>query len=148
MKPEDLMINDWVQNTCHIAGKVIGFRYYPDTASNDIVIAYHDNSTSWSSPNQIEPIPLTDDILDKNGWVKEPVEIPKPFGDGGLQVKGYRWLYAGRELYPFSLLEMRSGGLVIYYVMNKIQYTDMCVHELQHALRLCGLTDLANNFKV
>ena len=97
--------------------------------------------------DSIEPIPLTDDILDKNGWVKEPVDLPEPWGDGGNAVKGYKWLYGGRELLPLSLMEMCSGGSTMYFVMG-LQSDNMCVHELQHALRLYGYKELANNFKV
>lgn len=32
-------------------------------------------------------------------------------------------------------------------LINKIEKV-ICVHELQHALRLCGLTELANEFNV
>lgn len=76
-----------------------------------------------------EPIPLTEDILKANGW------------------KGTA-LYWSKHKVPFeiSILVCRTTpfinghGSVCYY----IKY----VHELQHALHLSGLNDLADNFKV
>lgn len=68
---------------------------------------------------KLSPIPLTDEILEKNG-LSECTE----FYDG--------WNF------EFSNNKRRviCGGPIWY------------VHELQNALLLCGLKDLANNFKI
>ena len=68
----------------------------------------------------IEPIPLTAEILEKNGFVYNAI----PFVDG--------WEQFGLTLY-------RGGnGYRIDCGINVSLIIDY-VHELQHALRLCGI---------
>ena len=72
--------------------------------------------------SEVEPIPLTAEILEKNGWWQDEID-----GTYHNTMSVY-----GRKA-PFSILD----GVAINYV-----------HELQQALRLCGLKDLADNFKI
>lgn len=81
--------------------------------------------------DMIRPIPLTAEILEKNGFEKA---MPK--------IEYYDMLVAGKQLVVEkspARWYVRYGGCSNYVYK---------VHELQHALRLCGLTDLADNFKV
>lgn len=64
---------------------------------------------------KLSPIPLTAEILEKNGLDKVP-ELS---------------MVLNRDTMPLYHSPMLHH-----------------VHELQHALRLCGLTELADNFKV
>lgn len=73
----------------------------------------------------IEPIPLTEEILKKNGF----------------------------ELHEFNgVMCYERPEFVIHHSMRdcvgRNNFTYNHVHELQHALRLCGLNDLADNLKV
>ena len=79
--------------------------------------------------SRVDPIPLTAEILEKNNLPSNRVA----------------WWYADdfedaddRITYEIHISEGALGinGFMWY------------VHELQHALRLCGLNDLADNFKV
>lgn len=77
-----------------------------------------------------EPIPLTTELLLLNGF------------EGNENVKGYQ--YPNDDLI-FCLEEL--SGVFIWRGL----YNDVCietVHMLQHILRLSGLIDLADNFKV
>lgn len=65
MKVEDLMIGDWVQG------------YLPDTYSivygifNEhrlAIIAVPEKTYIELSPEDVQPIPITPEILEKNGW--------------------------------------------------------------------------------
>lgn len=89
--------------------------------------------------NLLEPIPLTPEILEKNGFVN----------DRGI----YCWRDENKQItyfskennrpyctYPFVNIE--SGCIDVNEL--PIEY----VHELQHALHLCGLSDLADNLKL
>ena len=120
MEAKDLMIGDWVRIP-HI--NKIGKVYRIDRANGKgngfaAVIAgdFHESL--------LEPIPLTDEILKQNGF--------KYFH------KNYASL--GYE-HPFQLKmnewpdENGLGGLWTICDMVEIRY----VHELQHALRLCGI---------
>ena len=75
------------------------------------------------------PIPVTPEILEKNGW--EETEYWHEYKDGNTIIQ-------------CSLPDMRGiiNGVEIEHF--KCEY----VHQLQHLLRLCGLDELADNFKV
>lgn len=73
----------------------------------------------------IEPIPLTEEILKANGF----------------------------ELHSFNGVKCyERPEFVIHHSMRdcvgRNNFTYKFVHQLQHALRLCGLNDLADSFKV
>lgn len=77
----------------------------------------------------VRPIPITTEILEKNGW--KETEYWHEYKDGNTIIQ-------------CSLPDMRGiiNGVEIEHF--KCEY----VHQLQHLLRLCGLDKLANNFKV
>ena len=97
----------------------------------------------------IRPIPLTPEILEKNGWYIDP--ILKCYSDTPS------WLYeeGGKEelLLRFSTKES-TGALGIFDGQKIRTMTDflwkgtLYVHELQHTMRLCGFNGLADNFKI
>lgn len=97
----------------------------------------------------IRPIPLTPEILEKNGWYLDP--ILKCYSDTPS------WLYeeGGKEelLLRFSTKES-TGALGIFDGQKIRTMTDflwkdtLYVHELQHTMRLCGFNGLADNFKI
>ena len=93
---------------------------------------------------QPQPIILTPEILEKNGF-----EMFKYDG----WVHYYRIF--GNSAIPFVLHSMIGGEMLSQEVGIFSTSTDTnCgievnyVHELQHALRLCRLNKLADNFKV
>ena len=76
-----------------------------------------------------EPIPLTPEILEKNGWKETQYWYEYQDGNNTIQC---------------CLPDMRGriNGIEIEHF--KCEY----VHQYQHLLRLCGLDELADNFKV
>ena len=92
---------------------------------------------------EFEPIPLTPEILEKNGWLNDPYSR--------LSLQDGKWLefywYEHRlQKYWEGTDEWQNHTkqLELVFKAGSIFY----VHELQHALRLCGLDELADNFKV
>ena len=79
--------------------------------------------------SDVEPVILTPEFFEKNGF-----SIHGDFVDSidGMELV---WREKGRLDWTINADE---------YVIMTFRH----VHELQHALRLCGLTDLADNFKV
>lgn len=79
----------------------------------------------------VDPIQLTEEILTINGWKwrrKGCTQSMRLFDKEG-----------------HSILTLTYGKLILIGGREvKVNY----VHQLQHALRLCGLNDNANNFKV
>lgn len=96
---------------------------------------HHTVSIDW-----ILPTPLTSKILEKNGFVYDGHII----GSDGYDCRSYNlndsqvWGYLTKDGFEIAFGgHNQPDGIIIKYV-----------HELQHALRLCGLDDLANNFKI
>lgn len=109
MKANELMIGDWVQHK----GKpiqveeILDYAINPDWAGAEI--------DSEIILEDISPIPLTPEILEKNGWSLWEIE-------GEYRCAGASTLYGTKA--PFSVFD----NICINFV-----------HELQHALRLCGI---------
>ena len=99
--------------------------------------------------DQLQPIVLTPEILEKNGW-NFSVVTKVTTGEDGY------WVYeeGGIELLLHFPIRPIAGLLRIFDKwlirrMPDFMWKDtLYVHELQHALRLCGLNELADNFKV
>ena len=78
---------------------------------------------------QVKPIPLTTEILEKNGWKQTEYCHEYQYGKNTIQCR-----------LPYMV--GRINGIDIENF--KCEY----VHQYQHLLRLCGLNELANNFKI
>ena len=84
--------------------------------------------------DQPNPIVLTPEILEKNGFIK-------------VNSQRYDYGYPDTDCYikvnpKKNMIHMNGRNA------NSNLYSHSFVHELQHALRLCGLNELADNFKV
>lgn len=119
MELTDLMVGDWVF-----------VKDYPIKASPQKVRPEH----FVRSLVEFEPIPLTSEILEKNGF-----EYDKYY---------HNWIYDEFTIKYGHLIDKEEEGDYLFVwvadTLMKLTY----VHELQHILRLCGLNDLANNFKL
>ena len=116
MKPTDLMIKDWVM--VKVLSQIPNTYVLHTWAAND-----------YSRNLQVKPIPLTTEILEKNGW--EQTEYCHEYRDDKNTIQCRLPYMVGR-----------INGIDIERF--KCKY----VHQYQHLLRLCGLNELANNFKV
>lgn len=91
-----------------------------------------------------EPILLTEEILEKNKFKKdasnnfyislEEYEIHVNFEN------------TCNKLSTFCVSEKKNTGRSVVFSSYGIDTHKLYVHELQHALRLCGLAELADNF--
>ena len=121
MKANDLMLGDWVSSR---GKKEKVTSIYDGFICTDSFEDSHDYF--------FEPIPLTAEILMANGFKK------------GSYVGGY---YS--ELSPFRVYcDGKDECSFSTLFDDEIHFTCSYVHQLQHALRLCGVPDLADNFKV
>lgn len=117
MKTKELMIGDWVcykTNATKEARKII----YPNELNYFRVM---------------EPVPLTPEILEKN-WFEL-----KPDGwlwckEKGIEDTNYIFIQFRKGCDEVRLVELNFVNNVLSR-FKRIKY----VHELQHALRLCGI---------
>lgn len=155
MKANELQIGDWVR-VLPISRKVeahnsqVGALTRNVNDTMNIEGGYFPSWRGWSvSEEYIEPIPLTAEILEANGFdIIEEIAVyhsDGTIGEGMWQNDclccGYDNTKGQFEFYTFSFDPEEDD------IICQIKHI-LFVHELQHALRLCGLDDLADNFKV
>ena len=92
----------------------------------------------------VKPIPLTPEILEKNGF--KEAELKEPNTTNLVR----KWWSRHGEIYIKEYYLARSREIT--YVVGggyrmRIENIYM-VHQLQHALRICGFNELADNFKI
>lgn len=123
MEAKELMIKDWVLSD----------------GEPTIVMQLDDVGNIFTAKNpyrpnvDVKPIPVTSEFLETNFKKRAEANI----------------FFAHRiEIHPLS-------NKVISYTIKYNDLSDNCidyfcnyVHELQHALRLCGLDNVANNFEI
>ena len=135
MKANELMIGDKVMV------KVLS--QIPDT-----YVLHTWTANDYSRDIQVKPIKLTPEILAKNGFVQED----DAYRDA-IAYKCFCEILTGH--YSANDVIVSYDGSEEFTITNDLGYP--CdeitlyrpkVHELQHALRLCGLNELADNFKV
>ena len=132
MKAEELMIGDWVQfpfgfERVQEIGFVQGHGYCASFAASATLFPVE--------VDKIEPILLTTEILESNGFPLDEEETKK--------IKSYYENYENWKLFKFPL----GSGFYIEYNINKNAFwiTDhgwikfKYVHEFQHVLKLCGI---------
>ena len=122
MEAKDLMIGDWVQ---HASGKYFRITRIDMRSDGSIHFACG-HPHLWDYNNKFSPIPLTAEILEKIGFSK--YEMPS----GDYEYKCHS------NLVQIS----RCKSQYCWYI--SIEHVILClkikyVHELQHALRLCGI---------
>lgn len=135
------MIGDWVQSFGE-PHKIIGIR--TDTPYPYIKTNMSDTWYEWGMKDLADGIPLTPEILEKNGlWEKDPDRNPNcliaeanttNFNDA--EGKPHSWV----QIQDISSIECSRWYLKIWGkgklgISGYVGY----VHELQHALRLCGI---------
>lgn len=157
MKATEIMVGDWVRwkNKPVQVVRVSGIKY--EFGHYDVILAYcngYGDGLETHDISSISPIPLTPEILEKNGWKKHAT-----YGnteDGTLEEiymlyqHSFEVVFDNKEAisirhfvseeddgYDKLLIEYRDNG-----------YKPMYIHTLQHALRLCGFEELADKFQV
>lgn len=120
MKAEELMIGDWVMDT----RSNTPLRVNPFLAQLEV--------PEW------DPIPLTPEILEKNGWHKE-VDKLEYMAKYDLNQNGKNcWMIWAINEHNLDIQRQPDDmkyNLCVHHIVIPCDY----VHQLQHALRLCGI---------
>ena len=151
MKANELMIGDWVSDKYGYLTQITfignGYVSFEDDKGN---LCQLDDKC-----NQPEPIPLTPEILKKNGWywglTSEEEDMVSLF-EGAYDE---HWVYdEGAGEISLIFPEDTNGGLLkvddqrFNRHLNFLWNDTLYVHELQNSLRICGLNEIADNFKI
>ena len=127
------MLGDWVM-----------FRDTPYTittiTSRDTVMVAESEETKFYKVGSLMPIPLTEELLKINGFdlISADYSDKSPYYIAHYQI----------ALRPYHNFSLTCFGKSIYVDLLDGKAEVMYVHYLQHHLRLAGLYDLANNFKI
>lgn len=140
MKAKELMTGDWV-----LIKRTSSYEYpYKICSINNYSILGEDY-TDWIEVEEseeikledIEPIPLTAEILEKNGW--------KDISDHTLKgCETFKLHYEQRSFDFYITIKLRDYFKLEsyddrFYTLCEMEFGCRFVHELQHALRLCGI---------
>ena len=132
MKCKELQIWDWITDGHGLPMQItnVGDDYaYATFEGNE--------GDTWEfddKDEQPQPIPLTPEILEKNGFVK---------------VNSQRYDYGNPDTDCYVKVNPKKNMIHVNgRNANSNLYSHSFVHELQRALRLCGLNELADNFKI
>ena len=123
MKATDLMVGDWVCLKDDV-------QYESPMKVDGILvhnISLEGEGFLGDADEIISPIPLPAEIMEKNGFNR--------YYESNFYslLNGFNVAIADEHYITFAF----NVTITVYYV-----------HELQHALRLCGFDELADNFKV
>ena len=128
MKANELMIGDWVKTPK-------GFFQVNGIQDNDVIGTDYNNGEGADSLffiDEIEPIPLTADILEKNGFEKQWQYNYEYFDDDENLNITFNSKSTNYTNGAYDYIDIEKGCLTI----NEMPIA--FVHELQHALKLCG----------
>jgi hypothetical protein len=117
MKANELMIGDWLK---HYNGTPM---QVTKITTEHFACAENGGANCWEYNNKYEPILITLEILKKNGLANDPY---------GCHFKEDEYME----------LEISAEEEGIYWTINYNEYGILklkYVHQLQHALRLCGI---------
>ena len=143
MKLTDLAILDWVliNNTPHKIQAI-------DSIDAEILAddeLYYVGEDRCHSEDKIEPILLTPEILEKNGFergVITPSKFYRNIDNEQLMFCSYG------SCYGLGYVHWNESNDADIMHRLEVQQPIMYIHQMQHALRLCGLNEIADNFKV
>lgn len=142
MKAEELMIGDLVlQCELNAPVKVHSImRYYAD----ENVYFYHETREYISNISKLEPIPLTEEILHKNGFKNDVLAQKSIIAEGASNFSVI--LISEDNRITINNIEEYLNSFNKWYIhIDTEDMRTLCVaeityvHELQHILKLCGI---------
>ena len=152
MKATELMIGDWVI----FGDEPLKVQHVYNNGYDDVVAEIvEDGTNEYGVYEEIKdvsavycsPIPLTPEILEKNGFYDRNTQwYYKRFGSYVCFDIAISLVY--KEIEVSIVCGAGTDCEEEEYGSSIVFSNDICVHTLQHALRLCGLDELADNFKV
>ncbi len=133
LKISDLSVGDWVRykgKECAIASIYMAAEGYP----HEVALTYQSICYGWAYIDHLESVPITAEILEKNGWSSDGMYAT-------LRIDEQRHLE-----YYYHEHRLRKYYCGVDEWQNHAKVTDITfaahcysVHQLQQALRLAGV---------
>ena len=132
MRAEELMINDWIviaepDRYAGATGQIKSLSYHQEQDAAYFYVFIQGKFgylLKEVCSDDIRPIPLTPEILEKNGFIKSSV-----FEEWKYEQDGTYILWT-----PFQWIKIRTEDATISSICGY-------VHKLQHALKYCGINN-------
>ena len=141
IKCRDLMVGDWITNRngfpMQITNVGEGYAYATFEGNEGGPWEFDDKD------KQPQPIEINEDILRKNNWKVQGYTL-LPNEHYYVKDEGGNYLLLSQG----TLSTRIACGEANDWVFSSVTVPCKYVHQLQQVLRLAGLTDMANNFKV
>lgn len=137
------MIGDWVFNSHHNKSiQITQYDFFTHSHKDGVQSFEGVLNPKPTLGRDLSPIPLTESILKANGF-----NIRRDAYYLSCGFLGNDWERSGVEVkfYDRAVIDIECN---YFKYTNRIHLVADYVHELQHALRLCGLNELADNFKI
>lgn len=131
VKISDLSVGDWVLNRQGVPTKVQVIVSEGNMRCGEDAKPEH-SVHIWVT--DVEPIPITPEILEKNGWLppRKAIELDTWWWTNGVDKAIEAYEYEGE--WALTIIEQKE----IQY-RNRVGIGLKYVHQLQHALRLAGV---------
>lgn len=151
MKCKELQISDWIADNNGFQWQIIG-------VGVDYATFEDNEGDCWEFNDKdclLYPIPITPEILEKNGWHFGLIPFEKDLNENCHMSINKHWCYVDTDIdiSLFFSTELEMGKLEVHnhslkryleFVLRDALY----VHELQHILKIAGMNELADNFKL
>lgn len=143
MKENEVMIGDWFRFRYTIDGKEIVHTFRVSRIEDELgeYYVWGEGFGRMCYPKRLEPIPITPEILEKNGFAKEKEDelgityyfLARPFT---TQITLYKEPIGGVSILfkVWGRVPSFEGGVNDIHLCS-VKY----VHEMQHAIRLAGI---------
>jgi hypothetical protein len=131
MKATDLMLGDWV---------LCDGKPYQVAEISAGLLCIDAERELFANPEDLEPIPLTPEILEKNGWLATHYSYGNINEDKDKKGVAYALLEDGGL--KVATVDFREEEIEVELFNQMGHLTSECItaiHQLQHALRLCGI---------
>ena len=132
MKANELMIGDWVFCTYPSINKPVRVAEIKTVGDNKLkIVIYDDDIRLVFNETYIDPIPITPEILEKNGFDISDPEVKQYH----FEEDGQRYHFTLRQIYNQKDGKPNGYSFFAFNVLTIIDY----VHQLQHSLKLVGI---------
>ncbi len=144
MKLYDIMLYDWFKHINYDFGPItapLPTYTIPSLSSRYEYIQVTEDTfeKDWTYIDQLRPIGLTPETLIANNFHFNTLKCSYDFnyGDGLI-----------RLVFPTNIFNSMTIELTLFFSTFKFHGYCCSVDKLQKLIRICGLIDLANNFKI